>query len=127
MLIFLFTRNLSDALRLFLTALVLQIVLGLDLSVSVILLGLITVIDTLVGGAKSVIWNDSIQFLIYMLGAAAAFTIIILNTPDGLPALLQFGTDTDKFRLFDFDFSLTKPTMTFWSGLVGGAFLTAAT
>jgi SSS family solute:Na+ symporter len=86
MLIFLFTRNLSDALRLFLTALVLQIVLGLDLSVSVILLGLITVIDTLVGGAKSVIWNDSIQFLIYMLGAAAAFTIIILNTPDGLSA-----------------------------------------
>ena len=125
--LFLLTRNLSDALRLFLTALVLQIVLGLDLTISVILLGLITVIYTLVGGAKSVIWNDSIQFLIYMLGAGVAFTIIIMNVPGGLPALVQFGVDTDKFRLFDFDFSLTKPTMTFWSGLVGGAFLTAAT
>jgi SSS family solute:Na+ symporter len=125
--LFLFTRNLSDALRLFLTALVLQIVLDLDLTVSVILLGLITVIYTLVGGAKSVIWNDSIQFVIYMLGAGAAFTIIIMNTPGGLPDLLRFAGDTDKFRLFDFDFSLTKPSMTFWSGLVGGAFLTAAT
>ncbi len=125
--LFLFTRNIGDALRLFLTALVLQIVLGLDLTVSIILLGLITVIYTLVGGARSVIWNDSIQFVIYMLGAAGAFTIIIINTPGGLPALLQFAHDTDKLRMLDFDFSLTKPTMTFWAGLVGGAFLTAAT
>ncbi len=125
--LFLFTRNIGDALRLFLTALVLQIVLGLDLTVSIILLGLITVIYTLVGGARSVIWNDSIQFVIYMLGAAGAFTVIIINTPGGLPALLQFAHDTDKLRMLDFDFSLTKPTMTFWAGLVGGAFLTAAT
>ena len=125
--LFLFTRNLSDALRLFLTALVLQIVLGLDLTVSVILLGLITIIYTLVGGARSVIWNDGIQFVIYMLGAAAAFTVIINHMPGGFPALLQFAEQTDKLRLFDFDFSLTKPGMTFWSGLVGGAFLTAAT
>ncbi len=125
--LFLVTRNLSDALRLFLTALVLQIVLGLDLTVSVILLGLITIIYTLVGGARSVIWNDGIQFVIYMLGAAAAFTVIISNMPGGFPALLQFADQTDKLRLFDFDFSLTKPGMTFWSGLVGGAFLTAAT
>ena len=125
--LFLFTRNLSDALRLFLTALVLQVVLGLDLTVSVVLLGLATVIYTLVGGAKSVIWNDSIQFVIYTLGACAAFTVIIMTVPGGLPALIQFGAESDKFRLFDFDFSLVKPSMTFWSGLAGGAFLTAAT
>ena len=125
--LFLFTRNLSDALRLFLTALVLQIVLGLDLAVSVILLGIITIIYTLVGGAKSVIWNDSIQFVIYMLGAGAAFTIIMANLPGGFPSLLQFAAENDKFDFFDFDFTLTKPSMTFWSGLVGGAFLTMAT
>lgn len=125
--LFLGTRNISDALRLFLTALVLQIVLGLDLTASVIALGTITIIYTLVGGAKSVIWNDAIQFVIYMLGALAAFVIIIQSTPGGLPQLIQFAEGQDKLRLFDFDFSLTKPTMTFWSGLVGGAFLTAAT
>lgn len=62
-----------------------------------------------------------------MLGAGAAFTIIIMNMPGGLSELMQFASENDKFRMFDFDFSLTKPSMTFWSGLVGGAFLTAAT
>jgi SSS family solute:Na+ symporter len=125
--LFLGTRNVSDALRLFLTALVLQIVLGLDLTTSVIALGTITIIYTLVGGAKSVIWNDVIQFIVYMLGALAAFVIIIRSTPGGLSQLIQFAGEQDKLRLFDFDFNLAKPTMTFWSGLVGGAFLTAAT
>lgn len=125
--LFLVTRNVSDALRLFLTALVLQIVLGLDLTVSVIVLGAITIVYTLVGGAKSVIWNDCIQFAVYMLGAAAAFTIIVQGIPGGFDALWQFTRENGKLELFDFEPSLVKPTMTFWSGLVGGAFLTMAT
>jgi SSS family transporter len=126
-LLFLVTRNLSDALRLFLTALVLQMVLGLDLSVSVLVLGAMTVVYTLVGGARSVIWNDVIQFVVYMLGAVAAFWIIIGGLPGGLDTLLQFAREENRLRLFDFDISLVKPTMTFWAGLAGGAFLTLAT
>jgi SSS family solute:Na+ symporter len=82
--LFLVTRNVSDSLRLFLTALVLQIVLGLDLTVSVIFIGAVTILYTFIGGAKSVIWNDCIQFVIYMLGAAAAAAIILDITPGGL-------------------------------------------
>ena len=125
--LFLVTRNVSDALRLFLTALVLQIVLGLDLTVSVIVLGAITIFYTLVGGAKSVIWNDCIQFVIYMLGAVAAFTIIVRGVPGGAGELFQYMHDTGRLELFDFDLSPFKPTMTFWAGLVGGGFLTMAT
>lgn len=126
-LLFLVTRNLSDALRLFLTALVLQFVLGLDMTISIIVLGAITLVYTLVGGARSVIWNDCIQFVIYMLGAIVASLVIVKNIPGGLPQLLQFAEQTDRLRVLDFDFDLFKPTMTFWAGVVGGAFLTAAT
>jgi len=125
--LFLVTRNVSDALRLFLTALVLQIVLGLDLALSVMVLGAITIFYTLVGGAKSVIWNDCIQFVVYMLGAVAAFAIIINGVPGGFDALLGYARETGKLEVFDFDLSPFKPTMTFWSGLLGGAFLTMAT
>lgn len=125
--LFLLTRNASDALRLFLTALVLQIVLGLDLSLSVVFIGVVTILYTFIGGAKSVIWNDCIQFIIYMIGATAAAWIIVGHTPGGLEQIINFANEGDKLRVFDFDFSLTKPGMTFWAGLAGGAFLTAAT
>ena len=125
--LFLVTRNVSDALRLFLTALVLQIVLGLDLAVSIAVLGAITIVYTLVGGAKSVIWNDCIQFAVYMIGAAAALAIIVRGIPGGWPELVRFAQASDRLRVFDFDPSLIAPTMTFWAGLAGGAFLTAAT
>ncbi len=125
--LFLLTRNASDALRLFLTALVLQIVLGLDLGISVIAIGIVTIVYTFIGGARSVIWNDCIQFVIYMLGAAAAASLIVDVTPGGFEALLAFAQDEQKLRLFDFDWNLAKPGMTFWAGLAGGAFLTAAT
>ena len=92
-----------------------------------LVLGAITIVYTLVGGAKSVIWNDCIQFVIYMLGAAAAFTIIVQGVPGGFGALTEFMRETGRLQLFDFDPSPFKPTMTFWSGLVGGAFLTMAT
>ncbi len=125
--LFLVTRNLGDALRLFLTALVLQIVLGLDLAVSVVVLGAITIVYTLLGGARSVIWNDCLQFVVYMVGALAACLIIVERVPGGLGAVLDFGRAGGHFRVLDFDLSLFRPGMTFWAGLVGGLFLTMAT
>jgi len=125
--LFLLTRNASDALRLFLTALVLQIVLGLDLNLSVICIGAITILYTFIGGARSVIWNDCVQFVIYMLGAVATAYVIVGEVPGGFEHIVQFANDGDKLRIFDFDMSLAKPGMTFWAGLAGGAFLTAAT
>jgi SSS family solute:Na+ symporter len=125
--LFLLTRNASDALRLFLTALVLQIVLGLDLGISIVVIGVVTILYTFIGGARSVIWNDTIQFVIYMLGALAAAKIIVGAAPGGFDTLLAFAHDEGKLRVFDFDLSLVKPGMTFWAGLAGGAFLTAAT
>lgn len=125
--LFLVTRNAGDSLRLFLTALALQIVLGLDLTMSVIAIGSVTILYTFIGGAKSVIWNDCIQFIIYMLGAAIAAVIITDAVPGGLGDIIALAEAGDKFRFLDFNPSLVHPSMTFWAGLAGGAFLTAAT
>lgn len=125
--LFLVTRNLSDALRLFLTALALQQAIGLELWVCVVGLGLVTIGYTCFGGVKSVVWNDCVQFVIYMLGAFSVLWVIVSLLPDGFAQLIQFGRESEKFRLLDFDLSLTTKTMTFWAGLVGGMFLTTAT
>ena len=139
-LLFLVTRNLSDGLRLFLTAIVLQQILGLSLSVCIVLVGLSTIVYTFAGGMKSVVWNDCIQFAVYIAGAALALVVILAmlggewtdlseffgNVPRGWSRLADFAQRHDKFRLLDFSFDLAKP-YTLWSGLLGGTFIALAT
>jgi len=129
-LLFLVTRNLSDALRLYLSALVLQTAMGLDLANCIIVMGVVTLIYTYIGGVKSVIWNDCIQFVIYIVGACLALNEIGRALPGGWEQLQAYAAEHEKFRVFDFEWSLFKPgasAMTFWAGLIGGGLLTMAT
>jgi len=126
-LVFLITRNVADGLRLFLTALALNIALGFDMLTSIVVTTIATAIYSCAGGVRSVVWNDCIQFAVYMLGAFAAVYLLLSQLPGGWDQLVAFGETTGRWRLFDFDPSLTKGTMTFWSGLVGGGFLSLAT
>jgi Na+/proline symporter len=101
--------------------------MGFNLASCIVVMGLVTVVYTYAGGVKSVIWNDCVQFVIYIVGAVLALWFIVRALPGGWDALAQFGRETSRLRVLDFSWSLTKPTMTFWCGLIGGAFLTAAT
>ncbi|HEY2415977.1 MAG TPA: sodium:solute symporter [Pirellulaceae bacterium] len=125
-LLFLVTRNLSDALRLFLTAIVLQRLGGLDFVSSVIAMGLVTIFYTFFGGMRSVVWNDCIQFVVYVLGGVAAVFVIASQVPGGWNEILQYGSENERFQIFDFRPLLSYP-FTFWAGLIGGAVLTIGT
>ena len=124
--IFLTTRNLGDGLRLFLTALALEYVLDWPLWACVVVIGLATIIYTVFGGMKSVVWNDCAQMIIYMVGGVLALGLILIRLPEGWSTFVEFGQTHGKFRLFDFSFSLSEP-LTFWAGLFGGMFLTLGT
>jgi SSS family transporter len=125
--VFLVTRNVADGLRLFLTALALNIALGLDLMTCILVTAIATAIYSCAGGVRSVVWNDCIQFGVYMLGAVAAAYMLLTNVPGGWDQLAAFGNATGRWQVFDFEFSLIKPTMTFWTGCIGGGFLSLAT
>jgi Na+/proline symporter len=62
-----------------------------------------------------------------MLGAVAVCYSLFAHLPGGWQEILEFGDATERWRLLDFDPSLTKTNVTFWSGLIGGAFLALAT
>lgn len=126
-LVFLITRNLADGLRLFLSAWALNIAIGLDFMTCIIAMTVITAIYCCAGGVKSVVWNDCVQFAVYMAGAFATLWIVAKLMPGGWPQIVEFGRDTGRWQLFDFDLSLTAKGQTFWSGLFGGAFLSLAT
>jgi Na+/proline symporter len=74
----------------------------------------------------AVIWTDVIQLVIYVVGAGLAAVILLERIPGGWDEVVRVGTAAGKFTVFDFTVSVTK-SYTFWSGVIGGAFLTTAT
>ena len=71
--------------------------------------------------------NDCVQFIIYTLGAIVTLYLIVGALPGGAGELWEFASSTGRLRVFDWSVSLVSPSMTFLSGLIGGAFLTMAT
>lgn len=124
--LFLVTRNLADGLRLYLTAIVLQQMTGLGPTAAIVLVGAVPIVYTYAGGMKSVVWNDCVQFAVYILGALLAGAVIVASLPGGWEQLWRFGQEQGKFRIFDFSFDPAE-RFTFWSGLIGGIFLAMAT
>ena len=120
--LFLVTRTLADGLRLYLAAIVLQIMLGWSLGTSVLVTGLVTVVYTALGGIKAVVWTDVIQFAVYMLGAIAALFVLGQELPNGLSGMWLNATASSKFAVFDFGLDWSSQ-YTFWAGLIGGAVL----
>lgn len=145
-LLFLVTRSLADGFRLFATGLVLAALMltmpalddaarswapGMDpkltiLIVSVLLIGLATIIYTYLGGMTAVIWTDVIQLAIYLIGALIAGWVLLDRIPGGWSEVVSTGSAAGRFVWLDFTADLTK-SYTFWSGVLGGAFLTTAT
>ena len=129
---FVVMRTIADGVRLLLTAFVLAAVFkSLNLadsavSASIIGIGVVMIIFTLIGGIEAIVWIEVVQLLIYIGGAIAAAVILIQDIPGGFETALSLGRQYDKFRVLDFSFDLTK-TYTFWSGVIGGAFLTMST
>ncbi|MHB8973398.1 MAG: sodium:solute symporter [Pirellulaceae bacterium] len=125
-LVFLVARNLGDGLRLFLTALVVEQMIGGSLSLCVVIVGLTTIIYTFFGGIKSVIWTDCIQFVVYIVGGVLVVVFILCRLPGGWEQFWSFAETTGKLRFFDAAPDL-QLRFTFWSGLIGGACLSLGT
>ena len=133
--LFSFGGVLAQASRVYLTAIILELVLagplgsveaytGLSpLASSVILIGVVAVIWTTIGGIATVIWTDVALFLIFVIGGLIAVIAVASDLGGGFGELVRLGTAGDKFRLFDLDlsFSPTKE-FTIWTAAIGTLF-----
>jgi SSS family transporter len=133
--LFVVMRNIADGIRLLLTAIVLAAVYssfqpGANVEAitiaSIVLIGAAMIVFTYFGGMEAVIWVEVVQLGIYIAGALAAAAILIHSIDGGFAAATAAAAQYSKFSLFDFSLDVTK-TFTFWSGLIGGCFLTMST
>lgn len=140
---FMGTRLLADGVRLFATAIPLALIIkgsalfSSRLSennfyiISIIVIGLVTMIYTCFGGIRSVVWVDVIQMAVYIGGAILAGVIILKKLPDGFSGFAAVASANDKFDWFylgrDLNFRqfITQP-YTFFTAVIGGAVLSLA-
>src|SRR5207247_440 len=108
------------------TAIVLVALTGCSDITAILIVGVVTILYTYVGGMAAVIWTDVVQLGVYLGGALVAAVLLLGLIPGGWRAVVAAGSAAGKFQIFDFTASLSK-SYTLWAGLLGGAFLTTAT
>lgn len=123
---FLITRAIAEGVRVSAIALVVSVVLGTSEKFAVVMVIALTVLYTFEGGMKAVIWTDVAQLLLYLTGSAVTFFILLHRIPGGWSEVAQVSAAAGyKLQFLDFSWNLASK-YTFWSGLIGGAFLTMA-
>ena len=130
--VFMITRGLADSVRVFATAIPVALIIGPSVTnqayvmpISVLLLGLLTVVYTYKGGMKAVVWTELVQATVYISGGLAALVILGRLVPGGWSAIWSGASTAGKTSAVDFNFTLSNPH-TVWAGLIGGAFLAMA-
>jgi SSS family transporter len=126
--VFLFTRIAADGVRLFATAIPLKFVLGVDYPVAIIILAVVALAYTSMGGVRGVIWVDAVQMVIYIGGAILAGAVLIGSHEGGWAGITQLAWEAGKFDFihlgFGSDFWTTPYTLI--AGILGGGFLSMA-
>lgn len=116
---------LGQGVRVYATALVLELVTGWNLTESIVLIAVFAVLWTWMGGIAAVIWTDFVQFFILIAGGIAALVFVTDALPDQWATLIETGQQAGKFTTFDFS---TDPRVafTFWAALIAMPFQNVA-
>jgi SSS family solute:Na+ symporter len=119
--IFLLQRGLGTAMTLFAPALIVSLVLGWNIHLTTIVIGVLVIIYTASGGTKAVSWTHMHQLLIALGGMTVAMVIAIRSLPQnvGFVDAVRVAGRLGRINVIDFSFDLTTP-YNFWSGLFGG-------
>jgi Na+/proline symporter len=120
--LFLLSRGMSAGTIIAAPSVVLSAIFGWDLTWCVLLIGVPTIVYTVLGGVEAVAWADVKQMVIIVFALFAIVAVLIMRLPVPLDDALRIAGSTGRLRVFDFSFSLTE-TYTFWSGILGGTFL----
>lgn len=125
--LFLIQRGLGAGITIFAPAIILSAILGWDLRLLNIIIGLLVIIYTVSGGTKAVSVTQKQQMIIIMTGMFMAFFYIIGYLPDDISfsKALKIAGASNKLEILNFDFNV-KSRYTFWSGITGGFFLMLA-
>ena len=122
--LFLVQRGLAAGITIFAPAIILSTILGWDLKLLNIIIGVLVIVYTVTGGTKAVSVTQKQQMFIIMTGMFIAFFLILDYLPEdlGFKKAIDIAGISDKLKVIDFSFNMNN-RYTFWSGIIGGTFL----
>ena len=122
--LFLIQRGLAAGITIYAPAIILNVVLGWDFKILVIIIGLMVVFYTFLGGTSAVNVTQKQQMLIIIIGLISAFIVALFKMPESInfSEVLKLASYNEKLNILNFDIDI-KSRYTFWSGITGGLFL----
>ena len=125
--LFLVQRGLGTGLTIYAPAIILSALLGWNLTLMNIAIGVLVIIYTFSGGTKAVNVTQKQQMFVIMLGMFITFFLILYFLPNDMTFAnaLHIAGANDKMNIVSFSFD-PQEKYTFWSGITGGFFLALA-
>ena len=122
--LFLIQRSLAAGITIYAPAIILSAVLGWNLTMLNIVIGVVVIVYTVSGGTKAVSVTQKQQMAVIFIGMFIAFFLILDYLPDDISFsdALSIAGAGDRMELLDFSFDFDN-RYTVWSGLIGGTFL----
>ncbi len=122
--LFLAGRSLSCGVIIAAPAVILSIVLGWNLTLTVLAIGVPTALYTMFGGVQAVAWTDVKQMGVVVAAVFAAVIVLVFGLPRevSLGEALHVAGAAGRLKTLDFTFNFTEK-YTFWSGTIASLFL----
>ena len=115
---FLIAGTLAAGVRVFVTCIPLQLMLGWDVTSAILLFVGLSLVYTAIGGLKAVVWTDAVQFGLFVVGGLFALFYIPTLIDGGWGTAMDTAREGGKLVWLNTDFSLGAP-FNIWMGIFG--------
>lgn len=115
--VFLISQALTSAAILYATSLVIEFITGIDVKTAIVIVTVIALIYTMMGGITAVIWTDVIQAAVLFVGAFIILFALFDSMPLPLAEVLADLKEQGKTNPLNFSFDLSVEA-TVWSGVI---------
>lgn len=105
---------------LFLLALPMNILMGWNIQLVIVLTSIAIILYSMMGGIRAVIWTEAVQGFILIGGALVCLTVLLFSMPEGPAQTFEIGMADHKFSLGEFGADIGSST--FWVCLIYGVF-----
>lgn len=122
--LFLLSRGLAAGITIYAPSIILSSLMGWNLTLTNLLMGILVIVYTVVGGTKAVSVTQKQQMIVILSGMAITAIILLWKLPPhvGFQEAVKVAGKMGKLNIVDFSFDLSN-RYTFWSGMLGGVFL----